>query len=155
DRRGRGAQRRGDRGALQGSRAQRRAGRDTGTEADERRVRPRPQLAPATSVVNTGPGQAACRELGLVSSLASVSSSTRGEASGGGMPPKASVVAWSHFRTVSRVRSRRSRATTPANREGSPVTTEAPECSRARLARPAPPFPTGIGSAAPISFARR
>jgi hypothetical protein len=86
------------------------------------------------------------------------------------MPPKASVAAWSHCRTVSRVCSRRSTATTRANRVGSPVTTDAVECSQARLTRPAPAmaldrdrlrgravmprFRAGIGSAASFSFAR-
>lgn len=115
-------------------------------------------------------GQAACRELEPGPSSDSVSSSARGDTSGGGMPPKASAAAWSQCRTVSRVCSRRSTATTLANREGSPVTTDAAECSQARPTGLAPAmafdrsrlreravmprFPAGIGSAASISFAR-
>ena len=86
------------------------------------------------------------------------------------MPPKASVVAWSHCRSVSRVSSRRSTATALANREGSPVTTGAAEYSQARLTRPAlamafdecrlsaramvPRFLIGVGSAASVSSTR-
>jgi hypothetical protein len=115
-------------------------------------------------------GQAACRELGLVSSTDAESSSAGGDTSGGGMPLKASVVTWSHCRSVSRVRSRRSTATTVANREGSAVTTGTAEDNHARVARPAPAmafdqcglgglaiaprFLTTSGSALSVSFAR-
>ena len=75
-------------------------------------------------------GQAACRELELGPSSEAVSSSAHGDTSGGGMPPNASVAAWSHCRTVSRVCSWKSTATTLANRETSPVATDAAECSQ-------------------------